>query len=52
MQMDFLKQDAEEYLKILRKLHLEYFHETDTQKKKSRQRQDRENRDGFYPVLD
>lgn len=34
MQMDFLKQDAEEYLKILRKLHLEYFHETDTQKKK------------------
>lgn len=35
MQMDFLKQDAEEYLKILRKLHVEYFHETDTQKKKT-----------------
>ena len=35
MQMDFLKQDPEEYLKILRKLHIEYFHETDTQKKKT-----------------
>ncbi len=34
MQIDFLKQDADEYLKILRKLHGQYFHETNTEQKK------------------
>jgi type I restriction-modification system DNA methylase subunit len=34
MQIDLFEQDSGKYLEILRRLHLEYFHETDTQMKK------------------
>lgn len=35
MQMDLFDQDAEKYLGTLRKLHIEYFHETDAESKKN-----------------